>query len=112
VGVTLEQSETLHLLRLEGAVDIGCAAEFKGLLSQALGSGCAIRVSVEGATDLDVTAVELLWAAEREASKAGVGFSFAGPAPADVSAALGEAGLQQFLVPESKVSVDAVKQAG
>jgi len=54
-----------------------------------------------------VTAVELLWAAEREASKAGAGFLFVEPAPAGVSAALGEAGLQQFLVPESSISVDA-----
>ena len=72
MGVTLEQEETLNLLRLEGAVEIGCAAEFKGLLAQALASGRALRISLEGATDLDVTAVQLLWAAERKAKKAGV----------------------------------------
>jgi hypothetical protein len=74
---------------------------------RALNSGKKVRISLDKATDLDVTAVELLWAAEREASKSGVGFSFAGPVPAEVSAALGEAGIQQFLNSDSKVSVDA-----
>ena len=100
MGVTLEQSEALNLLRLEGAVDIGCAAEFKGLLEQALGSGCAVRVSLEGATDLDVTAVQLLWAAERKAKGAGVGYLDCRALPPEpVLAALSEAGLQQFIFP-------------
>jgi len=106
MGVTLDkhesragQSETLNLLRLEGVVGIGCAAEFKGLLEQALGSGCAVRVSLEGATDLDVTAVQLLWAAERKAKGGGAGFSISGRPPEPVLAALSEAGLQQFINP-------------
>jgi anti-anti-sigma regulatory factor len=107
MGITLDESGPQAVIGLDGTVDISSAAELKALLLRALNSGKELRVSLDGAADLDVTAVELLWAAEREASKAGVGFSFAGPAPADVSAALGEAGLQQFLVPESKVSVDA-----
>lgn len=101
MGVTLEQSETLNLLRLEGAVGIGCAAEFKGLLEQAIGSGREVRVSLEGATDLDVTAVQLLWAAERKAKGAGVGYSIASAPPEQVLAALSEAGLQQFVFPVS-----------
>jgi anti-anti-sigma regulatory factor len=107
MGITLDESKSKAVIGLEGAVDISSAAELKTLLLRALHGGKKVRVSLAGATDLDVTAVQLLWAAEREAGKAGVGFSFAGPAPAEVSAALGEAGLQQFMVPESKVSVDA-----
>jgi ABC-type transporter Mla MlaB component len=101
MGVALEQSETQNLLRLEGAVGIGCAAEFKGLLEQALASGHTVRVSLERATDLDVTAVQLLWAAERKAKGAGVGFSLVDTVPEAILAALGEAGLQQFIVPVS-----------
>ncbi len=101
VGVTLEQSETLNLLRLEGAVGIGCAAEFKGLLEQALASGGEVQVSLQGATDLDVTAVQLLWAAGRKAKGGGVEYSIAGAPPEQVVAALSEAGLQQFMVPMS-----------
>ena len=103
MGVTLDkhesragQSEALNQLRLEGDVGIGCAAEFKGLLEQALGSGCAVRVSLEGATDLDVTAVQLLWAAGREAKNAGSVFTLVEPFPEEVFKALGEAGLEVF----------------
>ena len=99
--VTLEQDPALSLIRLEGAIDIGCAVELKSLLLQALDSGSEVRVSLEAVADLDVTAVELLWAAGRQAKAKGVNFSLTGPAPKDVSAALGEAGLQQFLVPEN-----------
>ncbi len=99
VPVTLEQNETLSLLRFEGAIDISLAAELKTLLLQALGSGCEVSVSIAAATDLDVTAVQLLWAAAREAKKAGVGFSLTEPPSRNISATLDEAGLQQFLVP-------------
>jgi hypothetical protein len=101
MGVTLEQSEALNLLRLEGAVGIGRAAEFKGLLEQALGSDRELRVSLEGATELDVTALQLLWAAERKAKGNGVAFSYGGAMPEAVLSALSEAGLQQFIVPIS-----------
>jgi anti-anti-sigma regulatory factor len=101
MGISLDESKSKVVIGLEGAVDISSAAELKTLLLRALHCGKKVRVSLNGATDLDVTAVQLLWAAEREASKAGVGFSFVGPAPAEVSAALGEAGFQQFLIADS-----------
>jgi anti-anti-sigma regulatory factor len=99
VPATLEQDAGLNVIRLEGAMEIGCAAELKRLLVEALASGPEVRISQEGATDLDVTAVQLLWAAARQAQGAGVKFTLTGPASREVSAALGEAGLQQFLVP-------------
>jgi hypothetical protein len=99
MGVTLDQSETQNLLRLEGAVGIGCAAEFKGLLGQALGSGREVLISLEGAADLDVTAVQLLWAAGRKAQSVGVGYSIVDAPPELVLAALSETGLQQFILP-------------
>jgi len=99
VPVTLNQDGSLSLLRLKGAIDIGCAAELKRLLLEAFKSGGEVCVSAEGATDLDSTAVQLLWAAEREAKGAGVKFSLTGLASEQISAALGEAGLKQFLIP-------------
>ncbi len=107
MGITLDESKSKAVISLEGAVDISSAAELKTLLLRALDSGKKVRVSLDKATVLDVTAVELLWAAEREASKASIKFSFSGPAPVEVSAALSQAGLQQFLVSEPKLSVDA-----
>jgi anti-anti-sigma regulatory factor len=97
VSITLEQSESLSVIWLEGAIDITSAGELKEFLLRALGAGREVRVSLEAATDLDVTAVELLWAAGREAKGAGVGFSLAGQVPAAISAALKEAGLEPFL---------------
>ncbi len=99
MGVTLKQSETGILLCLEGAVGVGCAAEFKGMLAQAFGSDREVRISVEGATDLDVTAVQLLWAAERKAKNAEVGFSYVDAPPEALLASLSEAGLQHLIFP-------------
>ena len=70
--VTLEQKDALTLIQLEGAIDIGCAAELKELLMEKLKSGAAVYVSLESATGLDITAVQLLWAAAREAQRVGV----------------------------------------
>jgi anti-anti-sigma factor len=98
VAITLEQSGSQGVLHLEGAIDIASASELKELLLKALESAAEVRVSLDGATGLDVTAVELLWAAERKAKGAGVGFALAGAVPEPVLSALREAGLQQFLV--------------
>jgi len=115
VGVTLEQDEQRSLIRLEGSIDIGCAAELKALLVQAIQSGVQsgtqstcqstcqpsreVRVQQEAATDLDVTAAQLLWAAQREAKNAGVAFTFAGETPEAAWAALANAGIQRFTAP-------------
>lgn len=96
--VLLEQNDTVHLIRLEGAIDIGCAAELKDLLVQELKSGSAVRVSLESATGLDVTAAQLLWIASREAKMAGVEFAMEGQTPEPVRAALVIVGMREFPV--------------
>jgi len=101
VSITLEQTESLSVIHLEGAIDIASAAELKALLLKALGGPGEVRVSLEKldqATGLDVTAVELLWAAGREAKKSGAAYSLVGQAPAEVSAALADAGLDLMQV--------------
>jgi anti-anti-sigma regulatory factor len=107
VAITLQQHKKLNVLRLKGVIDISSATELKEHLLTAQGLGKEVRVSIKDATDLDVTAVQLLWAAERKAKGAGVGFYLAGPAPKEMVAALSEAGLQQFLMDEFKVPVKA-----
>ena len=99
MGIILEQRDDSDLVRLDGAVDIASAAELKSALLQALKSGRAVRVAVEQATDLDVTAVQLLWAPEREARASGVVFAVEGQVPAAVSGALCELGFASFPVP-------------
>jgi anti-anti-sigma regulatory factor len=99
VPVTLEQKDALSLIRLEGAIDVGCAAELKELLMEKLKSGAAVYVALESATGLDVTAVQLLWAAAREAQQVGVEFGFKGQMPEGVRCALADAGMGEFPVP-------------
>lgn len=101
MGITLEQSEESSMIRLEGAVDIASAAELKKLLLQALGSGHEVRIALDGVTDLDVTAVQLLWAARREAKVLGVKFTFAEQVPESVTSTLAHAGLEIFATTEN-----------
>jgi anti-anti-sigma factor len=96
MAVTLDQSEALCVLRLEGEINIASAAELKRLLLQALASGRELRVDLEGATEVDVTALQLLWAGEREARGSGRGFTLAGRVPEEISAAVSDAGFEKF----------------
>jgi anti-anti-sigma factor len=96
VAVTVEQNERGCLLRLEGDVNIFMAAELKTALLKAVRSGREVRVNLEGVGEVDVTALQLLWAAERAARAAGGTFSLAGGLPQEVAAALREAGLESF----------------
>ena len=96
MGVALEQREELSTIRLEGAIDIGLAGELRAALLTALTAGGELRISLGGATDLDVTAMQLLWAARRMADASEVRFAFEGPAQERVTAALALAGMEKF----------------
>lgn len=97
--VSLEQDGALSRIRLQGAIDIGCAQELKQLLVQGVTAGVELHVLLAEATDLDVTAMQLIWAARRSAEVSGVAFMISGAEPESVSSALGNAGLEQFLFP-------------
>lgn len=94
--IILEREDERSTIRLEGEVGIASAAELKELLVQALGSGQRVRVSLCSVTDLDVTTVELLWAARREAKASGSAFVLEGPIPPMVLSGLLQAGLDEF----------------
>jgi anti-anti-sigma regulatory factor len=96
--VSLEQKGALSLIRLQGAIDIGCAQELKEVLLQGLKAGSELRVKLADVTDLDVTAVELLWAARCEARASSVEFAFEGQLPEPVSVVLAEADIETFAV--------------
>ena len=83
-------------MRLEGDVDIGAAVDVKALLLEALASRRGLRVELGGTTALDVTAYQLLWAAQRAADKAGMKFSVEGPMTEGIALAMAHAGLEQF----------------
>ncbi|MGD0631796.1 MAG: STAS domain-containing protein [Terracidiphilus sp.] len=92
MAITVNESESESLVVLEGTVDISSSAELKAALVQALESAKAVRISLERAAYLDVTAFQLLWAAEQQARRSGVAFGMAGQIPDVVSGALADAG--------------------
>lgn len=91
-----EQTEAGTVIRLEGEVNISSAAELKTVLMEALGSGTELRVELDRAAELDVTALQLLCAAEREARELGSSFTLAGRLPDEISAALSGANFEPF----------------
>jgi anti-anti-sigma factor len=96
VGIKVEQRNEVNVVRLEGVIDIASAAELKTALLEALKSGKRLSISLDRCADMDVTAIQLLWTAEREARASGVGFALSGPVPETVSAALKDAGFEAF----------------
>ena len=96
MGISLEKGEMGVSIALADTIDIACAAELKTLLLEALNSGAEVRVSLEKATGLDVTAVQLLWAAGEQARHSGVAFGLSGQVPEPVACELAEAGFQPF----------------
>ena len=97
--VRFEQEETMGWLKLEGEVDISSAAELKNIVNEAFASGKEVKVDVSRATELDVTALQLLWAAAREARAIEIGFTLAGQIPSEIVATVSAAGFEHFPVP-------------
>jgi anti-anti-sigma regulatory factor len=97
VAIILEQGEKTSCVRLQGSIDISLAEELKTILVNALRAGGEIRVLSGDVTYLDVTAVQLLWAAEREAGRVGVRWIFGDALPEPVRANLVDAGFDESL---------------
>jgi anti-anti-sigma regulatory factor len=68
----MERQESRSLIRLEGDITLASAAELKGLLLEGLAAGKDLWLDLEHTGEIDVTAMQLLWAAGREADRAGV----------------------------------------
>lgn len=104
MGIALDEKEESNLIRLEGAIDINCAAELKSSLLTSLASGRGVSVLLSGVTYLDVTAVQLLWAAEREAKASAVQFTFVGQLPQQVVDDLASAGFEKLAFQQQQAS--------
>jgi anti-anti-sigma regulatory factor len=96
VPVFVEQSETGSAIRLQGNVNINCAAELKQILLRALLSAGPVSISFGELTDADVTTLQLLWAAAREAQSAAKPLTFSGTLPDDLRLSLELAGFGNF----------------
>jgi anti-anti-sigma regulatory factor len=67
----MEQQESQSVIRLAGEFTLTSAAELKNLLLQGLASGNDLRLDLEQAEEIDITLMQLLWAAGREADRKG-----------------------------------------
>ena len=91
-----DQIDGKRLIRFEGATDISLAAELKALLLESLASGTDVQVDLQQTTEMDITALQLLWAAGRAAEKSGVRFNLSGCIPKEISVTAAIAGFDQF----------------
>ena len=96
--VTLARDQALCVLRLEEEIDIRCAAELKQGLVDALATGTGLQIDFARATQVDITAIQLLWAAQREADRQGVALTPVGPVPERIRVELREAGFEKLLL--------------
>jgi len=94
VPVTLDQSGTASIVRLEGELNVGIALELKTALVAALASKKPLLVETASAMAIDVTTFQLLWATHRAADEAGTPFVFSSPIPDAISLSMASAGLE------------------
>lgn len=92
-----ENSEKL-LVRLKGDVNIAEAVELKVLLVKALASKKELCVNLEGATDMDISTMQLLVATAHDAAKSNMRFKIESLVPNDISLAMAHAGFRKFSV--------------
>ncbi len=90
-------SEPQCVIRLESEGMISGAVEFKTSLLQAISSGKEVELNMAYASEIDITAVQLLWATAREAEKQNTSLYAVGPLAEAVSDAFIEAGFGRLL---------------
>jgi anti-anti-sigma regulatory factor len=94
--ITLNEEETRCVVRLQGDVDAADSGQLKGALVEAIAARKELHVEFAEATDLDVTAVQLLWAAKHAAGQANTSWTAEG-IPEPILMALRETGFENFL---------------
>ena len=92
--ITREPQGAHSLLRLEGEVKLSSAKELQGLLLECQASGGDLQLDLERTGEIDITLLQLLVAAGREAARSGAGIT-AGVSQAAAAAAR-EAGFDRF----------------
>ena len=97
--IALYEGRTRCVIRLDGDIDITCSDELKRTLIEAISTRKELQVDLARTTDLDVTAIQLLWAATREAEKTGASFGVTGQIPENLIGTVRDAGFEKFPVP-------------
>ncbi len=74
MSISFDDTSERRVIRLADQIDVSCSADLKQCLMEPLVAGKAVHVDLDAAADFDVTALQLIWAAAREAERAGVSF--------------------------------------
>lgn len=93
MAISVDVQEDVRNITLSGVLDIEQAAECKGVMMDALASPLPIRVQVAAVTDIDVTILQLLWAAAAQATSAGSDLIVEGPLSEAIQISLSGTGL-------------------
>jgi anti-anti-sigma regulatory factor len=88
-----------RVLRFDGSLTLPRAETIRSILAAALDEGAPIAIDCDGATEVDVSFIQLLLAARRSAAHRGASFALAAPAAGTLRAALERGG---FLIAASK----------
>jgi anti-anti-sigma factor len=91
----LIDSDARSVISLEGEIDIESAEELQAMIAAAIISRKDLQVDLSATTDLDVTVVQLLLCAAREADRTGKSFGVV-QAPQHIRDSLREMGLDDF----------------
>jgi anti-anti-sigma regulatory factor len=87
--IVVKRHKTGLLISLEGQITLASAAELKKLLLEGLAGGNGVELDLGRADEIDITTLQLMWAAVR------AGVKVAAPASAGVAAAVRDSGFAQ-----------------
>lgn len=87
-------------------MDISSSTELKAVMMAAISSRKDLEIDLNRATDLDLTAVHLLWSAKRDAAKNGTSFVLV-KVPEGVTRALQYMGVENFTAPVNPMTAAA-----
>lgn len=99
MSFTFEPADNRSLVRLHDSVTVNCATELYGTLMEALASGKPVEIDFERATEVDVSAIQLLDAAAKSAESSGGSFTLSGILPDTIAKAFRLCGLDPFARP-------------
>ena len=96
MSLMLETNPAGCLLRLDGEITVNCAAELHRLLVEATSLGREVAVSFTPQAEIDVSAIQLLYAARRDTERTGGAIRAEGDLPAQIQAAFHDVGIDPF----------------
>jgi len=105
MSIDLEQLEDRSVVRLTESITIGFATDLHKLLMEAVRLNRGIAIDWEGVTELDVSGIQLLYAAWQATERAGISMSLRGSTPQAVKDAFLDSGLDPFQLAVSQEAV-------